>query len=340
MNNEIQPTAVPLAEARFIPSEINLNRLPFFASGTKGLKSKFIEYRDTIHLSDGTSVEILWQVSGDTKYGYPGPFAERVHHAIIEMAFEQGYPIQNPIIINLSELCRRLGLEVYNVKKDKYEVQSRDRKRVKHAIRSIRFAGIVCESAFRLHGDLVDLMDDDGVTLYKRSVFAGEKDGSGKIWNHTAIWFSEFLLESINHPYLRPVSLSLIDDLSKKAGSAPKLYKYLGYLFAVKCFSKESARQYVDVPYERICKIIDVSHETALSLAKRKFQKAHNALVDANIISSFEWIGEAPIPKDIKFAIDLDKELERNTVKAQKHSSGHFNWSFSAKKGNLPGREN
>ncbi len=58
---------------RFVAGEVNLSRLPFFASSTKGLKKKIsIEYRHIAQIG-GREVEVLWEVTANAKYGYPGP---------------------------------------------------------------------------------------------------------------------------------------------------------------------------------------------------------------------------------------------------------------------------
>ena len=132
-----------LSLPHYIPVEINLSQLPFFASDTKGLKSKITDFKDQVHLSDGTIVPLHWQVSGNAKYGYPSPFSERVFYVILEIAFELGYPVKNPIPLNITDICRRLNLERWDSKKKRFVVDSRDRKRVKNAIRSIRAALIV-----------------------------------------------------------------------------------------------------------------------------------------------------------------------------------------------------
>ena len=298
MTNSALTAPVPAHTPLFIPANINLCQLPFFASSTKNLRKKFIEYRDTIYLHDGKTIEILWQVSGDTRYGYPGPVAERVHHVIVEMAFEQGIPISNPVKVSLTEICRRLGYARTDPNTGRAIVDSRDRKRVKDAIRSIKMAGIVCESAWSMDGERVSLMDDDGVNLYERTVFVGDKDGKGKRWKHSAIWFSDFLLQSINQPYLRPVDRALIDNLSSRAFSAPKLYKHLGYLFAKTCFNKSKSDKFVDVPYERARALADIGAESGIQKAKNSFENAHQALLAYEVISAYEWIGEGRQSKD------------------------------------------
>lgn len=238
-----------------------------------------------------------WIVAGNSRYGHPGPFAEKVHHAIEMIAFEQGYPIQNPIRINITDICRRIGLLVWDKTKKRYVAQSRDRKRVKDAIRSIRFAAIVCEKAFRLEGSLQSL--DTDASLYTRTAFRGETS-KGETIEESVIFLADWYLSSLNDGYFRPIDYTLILQLSDISGAAPKLYKYLAYQFALRCFWKGGSNEsYIEVPYSEIRQIIDLAEESSIKKAQGSFEKVHRALLDAGFIEEpVEWIGEGRSAKD------------------------------------------
>ena len=150
-----------------------------------------------------------------------------------------------------------------------------------------------CKGAFRINGELKDL-DDDGVALFKRTAFIGDTvdTETGEKWTHTAVWLSDFLLQSINAPYLRPIDRMVIERLSSKALSAPKLYNYLSCEFAKRIFAKRANAVYVDVPYEKIAVIADITVTSSLKHAKRSFELAHRALIEEGIIRQFDWIGK------------------------------------------------
>ena len=148
---------------RFIAGEVNLARLPFFASSTKGLKKKVgIEYRHIERIGE-RDVEVLWEVTANAKYGYPGPLAEAVHTAIMQIVTEHGFPVQNPIAFTFYDICKRLDLDP----------SGRTRREIRDAIRSTRLAGIEIQQSF-LHKDGRRLSFTDIQNLYTRVIFFGD----------------------------------------------------------------------------------------------------------------------------------------------------------------------
>jgi len=127
---------------RFIAGEVNLARLPFFASSTKGLKKKVgIEYRHIERIGE-RDVEVLWEVTANAKYGYPGPLSEAVHMAIMQIVTERGFPIQNPITFTIYDVCKRLELEP----------SGRTRRQIRNAVLATRSALIEINHSFVTKG--------------------------------------------------------------------------------------------------------------------------------------------------------------------------------------------
>ncbi|KUK85811.1 MAG: hypothetical protein XE03_1884 [candidate division TA06 bacterium 34_109] len=82
---------------------------PFFALSTKGLKKKVeTEYRDIV-IRDGKRIEIFWQVSSNSEYGYPGLFDREVHKVIEQIITEilQKYSVVKIQFIFLFITCVR-----------------------------------------------------------------------------------------------------------------------------------------------------------------------------------------------------------------------------------------
>jgi len=97
---------------KIINSEVNLLVFPFFALERKNKKLETI-YKDIVKRGD-QKIEIVWNVSANTKYGYPGLFDREVHKAIeqiiTELLKKEG-KIKNPIPLgSLYNICRRMGI--------------------------------------------------------------------------------------------------------------------------------------------------------------------------------------------------------------------------------------
>ena len=97
---------------KIIKSEVNLLLFPFFTLERKDKRSK-TEYRDIDKRGDQKK-EIVWNVSANPEYGYPGPFDREVHKAIEQIVTEiikRDGIIKNPIQFSIYNLCKRMGIK-------------------------------------------------------------------------------------------------------------------------------------------------------------------------------------------------------------------------------------
>ena len=251
---------------RFIAGEVNLSRLPFFASSTKGLKKKIsIVYRYT-KLVHGQEIEAVWEVSANAKYGYPGPFAEAVHMAILQIVTERGFPAQNPIVFAFYDICKRLEIK-YN---------TRNRRRIRRAILSIRFAGIEIGHSFTTKNGRTPIFTDTP-TLYRRALFIGDLDPqTHEPLDYSAIWIEDFYLNSLNSGHFRPLDFEYFKQIRKASYASTKIYSYLGYRFAGSCFKHNN--DYAKVDYNDLAVIADIERQRYKSKAKEKLAPAHREL--------------------------------------------------------------
>ncbi len=251
---------------RFVAGEVNLSRLPFFASSTKGLKKKIsIVYRYT-KLVHGQEIEAVWEVSANAKYGYPGPFAEAVHMAILQIVTERGFPAQNPIVFAFYDICKRLEIK-YN---------TRNRRRIRRAILSIRFAGIEIGHSFTTKNGRTPIFTDTP-TLYRRALFIGDLDPQTREpLDYSAIWIEDFYLNSLNSGHFRPLDFEYFKQIRKASYASTKIYSYLGYRFAGSCFKHNN--DYAKVDYNDLAVIADIERQRYKSKAKEKLAPAHREL--------------------------------------------------------------
>ena len=85
---------------KIINSEVNLLVFPFFSLSTKGLKNKTTTIYQEIIKKGNREINLLWKVSSNSEYGYPGPFDRKVQQAISEILSEilkKEGEIKNPI---------------------------------------------------------------------------------------------------------------------------------------------------------------------------------------------------------------------------------------------------
>jgi len=273
----------------YIAAELNLSRLPFFASSTKSLKSKDgITYQDRVTY-EGKEVEFVWEVTGNSKYGYPGPFAESVHVALLDIVTEQGLPFENPVVFSFYDICKRLDIE-YNGK---------NTRSIRNAILSIRLAGIVIENSFVTKDGRRLSYTPDPTFLYKRVALYGDTDPrTGESRELSAVWLSDFYLDSLNSGNIRPIDFQYFKYLHKQSFAATKLYEYLGYRFSGTFKHKND---YAKVDYDKLTTIIDLTRQEYLSQAKQKLERAHQALIDTSLVSRIEWFQEKQRHSPAKF---------------------------------------
>ncbi|GAH92070.1 unnamed protein product, partial [marine sediment metagenome] len=71
---------------KIINTEVNLLIFPFFVLERKSKKLE-TEYKDIVKRGN-KKIEIIWNVSANTKYGYPGLFDREVHKVIEQIISE------------------------------------------------------------------------------------------------------------------------------------------------------------------------------------------------------------------------------------------------------------
>ena len=276
---------------RYIASELNLSRLPFFASDTKNLSQKdAITYQDTATY-EGKEIELVWEVTSNAKYGYPGPFAESVHAALLDIITERGLPFENPVVFSFYDLCDRLDIQL----------NGKNVRNIRNAILSIRLAGIVIENSFVTKEGRRISHTPDPTFLYKRVALYGDTNQeTGETMDVSAVWLSDFYLRSLNSGNVRPIDFEYFKHLHSRSFAATKIYQYIGYRFAG-AFKHDN--DYARVDYDDLAVIADVKRRQYLSQAKQKLQKAHEALMDTGFVSHIEWVAESQYDGPKKFYI-------------------------------------
>jgi len=207
---------------KIINSEVNLLVFPFFALDKKTLKKRLeTEYRDIIE-REGQRIEILWNVSANPKYGYPGLFDREVYKAIEQIITEilrKNGKIENPIPLgSLYNLCKRIGIKKFG---------GTEYKKIKKALERIRMTGIKSKGAF--YNKERKEWIEDVFGLYDRVVFKGKKLPNGEIADTNYLFLGSWYLQSLNSFYIKPVDYNYLRSLKSKIAS--RLYEILGVKF-------------------------------------------------------------------------------------------------------------
>ena len=259
---------------KIINSEVNLLVSPFFMLERKNKKLE-TEYREIVKRGD-QKIEIVWNVSANPKYGYPGPFDREVHKAIeqiiSEILKEEG-EIKNPIPFSIYNLCNRM--KISSAGGDNYQ-------RIKKAIERIQMTGIKSEGAFYHKGKKKWISKVFG--LYDGVIFKGEQLEGDIIAETNLLYLSGIYLESLNSFYIKPIDFTYLQSLKSKIAS--RLYEILG----VKFYGLRDKRDnFICYRYSKLCQLLPVTPHEYISLAKQQLDPGNNELKDTGFISKFNW---------------------------------------------------
>ena len=262
---------------KIIKSEVNLLTLPFFALSRKGLSQKTTTvYRNEI-VRDGKKLEIFWQVTANTKYGYPGPFDKEVHKVVEQIITErierEGLPLRNPISIgSIYEICHRMGIST----------QGKNYRKIKEALRRITLTGVESRGAF--YSKDRKKWVEDVFNLYDRVIFKGEELPDGTVAETNYLFLSTWYLENINALYVKPLDYNYYRTL--KSTIAQRLYELLGVKFYG---ALQAGYTYLRYRYSALCDLLPITRQAYLSKAKEKLNPAHLELKDTGFLSKVVW---------------------------------------------------
>ena len=262
---------------KIIKSETNFLVLPFFALSRKSLSKKLeTEYRDIAKRGD-QKVEIIWNVSANPKYGYPGPFDREVHKAveqiISEILKEKG-EIKNPIPLrSLYNICKRIEID---------ETAGKNYRMVKKALEKIKLTNIKSVGTF--YSKEGKRWVDDNFSLYERIVFRGKELLNGEIADDNYLFLGSWYLQSLNSYHTKSIDYTYWRSLKSKIGS--RLYEILGVKFYGVRNKKEDFIRY---KYSTLCQLLPVTPYRFISDAKRQLNSGNDELKDSGFISKYTW---------------------------------------------------
>ena len=253
-----------------IKSETNLLVLPFFALERKNKKLEIeVEGRGKV---PGT--KIFWNVSANSKYGYPGPFDRKVHKAIEQIATEiikRNSVIKNPIQFSIYELCKRMGIK-----------GGRNYQQIRKALERIQTTTIKSVGTFYSKKDKQWI--EDIFNLYERVILRGKELPNGKIADDNYLFLGSWYLQNLNSHYTKPIDYTYWRSLKSKIAS--RLYEILG----VKFYGIRNKKGCdITYKYTTLCQLLPVTRRGYISLAKQQLNPGNDELKDTGFISRYEW---------------------------------------------------
>jgi len=262
---------------KIINSEVNLLVFPFFSLSTKGLKNKTTTVYREIIKKGNQEITLLWKVSSNSEYGYPGPFDRKVQQAISEILSEilkKEGEIKNPIPLgSLYNICKRMGIS---------ESAGENYRMIKKALERIRATTIKSVGTF--YSKEGKQWVDDNFSLYDRIVFKGKELPENEIADDNYLFLGSWYLQNLNSFYIKPVDYNYLQNLKSKIAS--RLYEILG----VKFFGLRNKREkFICYRYSKLCQLLPVTPHEYISLAKQQLDPGNNELRDTGFISKFDW---------------------------------------------------
>ena len=260
---------------KIINSEVNLLVFPFFALERKNKKLETV-YKDIVKRGN-QKIEIIWNVSANTKYGYPGLFDREVHkiiEQIISELLKKEGEIKNPIPLgSLYNICKRIGID---------ETAGKNYRMIKETLERIRATTIKSVGTF--YSKEGKQWVDDNFSLYDRVVFKGKKLLNSEIADDNYLFLGSWYLQSLNSFYIKPIDYDYLKNLKSKIAS--RLYEILG----VKFYGLRNKREkFICYKYSKLCQLLPVTPHKYISLAKQQIDSGNHELQDTGFISKFDW---------------------------------------------------
>lgn len=293
---------------KIIKTEVNINRNPFFCLSDKDIpKTLKIERKDTVEI-DGKSVSVLWKVSANPEYGYPGPFAKQVHKAFEVLFSQHGFPLVKVFPFSIYQI-----LDIIGVAKKGANYQ-----KVRTAIQQLVSTTIEAKGSFYHKGKQRYIADT--YHLFDRVLFKGEVGTDGVTVENNFVFLSDAYLDSINSFYIKDIDWNYYQQLSNVTSG--RLYEVLDMLFyPILAKGLPSLK----ISYKKLCEYMPLKPASYLAKAKQQLDKHHDLLVKTGFLNGYKY-DQKPTAKGNDFSIIYFPGVLANKDKSRQQE---LNWTGS-----------
>ena len=254
-------------------SEINFLTLPFFNLARKGLGDvSVVEYVSTIK-RDGENVNILWKVSANSEFGFPGPFDKEVHKAIEALITSQGFPVSNPLSFSLYELCILMDITP----------SGKNMQAIKEALTRIVATTVVSKHSF--YSKASERWIERVFHLYDDVTFKGEsRPDNHEIADTNYLYLGKWYLDNLNAFYIKSLDYDFYKSLESPVDK--RYYEIMSVKFYGAIQNKVRFLRY---RYSTLCSLFPLTQHQFLSYAKRQLNPAHKRLQKKGFFSKVTW---------------------------------------------------
>ena len=223
-----------------------------------------------------------WKIEGGIELGYPTWLDEKVFIGVIDIARRQDYPVKNPILITISELCRTVGVDPKS---------GRNRNMVRQSLERIARVRIIAKDSFYFKSEEAHISDT--FSYFQRVTLADAKIKGDKA-TQTLVWLSDKVLLNVNNGYIRIIDTNFFMKLTPIAG---RLYELLVSRFFGLLRSRDGIKDncYLVENYDDLCNRMPLKKNIYFSHAFRQFKRAHEQLIGMRFLAKVEWIDEKTI---------------------------------------------
>jgi len=281
-----------------IKTDANLSRLPLFALTRQGLKTEVVREWVFTGTRGNEHVELIWRIMATPQYGYPSPFAKKVHRAVEYLLTQNRFPAPEYLDFSLYEITKILDLDDSGRTLDK----------IRDALNSIASTTLQSQGTYYYLENGAKKSINKVFRLYDSIILIGEKLPDGTtVADRNYIYFNQFYLQTLNSGYIKPLDFPYWNSL--RSDIARRLYEYLSFVsFATKCRS-------FSIKYHRLCELLPITPQRYLSSAKRNLSKAHQELMNTGFLNKVVWRESKTDPKkwiiEYHFGVRAKLELQR-----------------------------
>ena len=268
-NGLVQESLFPI-----VLSEVNFLTFPFFCLSRKGLNTTtLVEYSKSIQ-RENESIDILWQVSSNSKFGFPGPFDKEVHKAIEALITQRGFPVSNPISFTLYELCKIMNINPHSGK----NLQA-----IKDSLLRITMTGVYSKQTF--YSKTEKRWIEEAFHLYDHVTFRGKhRPDTHEMAETNFLFLGKWYLDNLNSFYIKTLDYDFYRSL--KSLIDKRYYE----IMSVKFYGSFQAKiPFLRFRYSTLCDLFPLARYPYLSKAKGQLNPAHKRLIDQGFFSKVIW---------------------------------------------------